>query len=130
MCIKLIAAWFVPDVPQAVKNKVLEEKYQRLREKLWYWGGAGRGGAGTRPGVGLAADPHPSHSCLQLPPQEHRRVEDPELVKRGWSPGAETQSHCHQLPPQPWLHMCVAVGVGCKKAPCIWAPAGPWFGMS
>nr|XP_036858328.1 anoctamin-9 isoform X4 [Manis javanica] len=34
LCIKLIAAWFVPDVPQAVKNKVLEEKYQRLREKL------------------------------------------------------------------------------------------------
>uniref|UniRef100_A0A452STD4 Anoctamin n=1 Tax=Ursus americanus TaxID=9643 RepID=A0A452STD4_URSAM len=34
LCIKLIAAWFVPDVPQSVKNKVLEEKYQALREKM------------------------------------------------------------------------------------------------
>uniref|UniRef100_A0A8D0QQM3 Anoctamin n=1 Tax=Sus scrofa TaxID=9823 RepID=A0A8D0QQM3_PIG len=34
LCIKLIAAWFVPDTPQSVKNKVLEEKYQRLREKM------------------------------------------------------------------------------------------------
>ncbi|XP_059008811.1 anoctamin-9 isoform X1 [Mustela lutreola] len=34
LCIKLIAAWFVPDVPQSVKNKVLEEKYQILREKM------------------------------------------------------------------------------------------------
>ncbi|XP_021119725.1 anoctamin-9 isoform X3 [Heterocephalus glaber] len=34
LCIKLIASWFVPDVPQSVKNKVLEEKYKMLREKL------------------------------------------------------------------------------------------------
>ncbi|XP_074258003.1 anoctamin-9 isoform X3 [Saimiri boliviensis] len=34
LCIKLIAAWFVPDVPQSVKNRVLEIKYQRLREKM------------------------------------------------------------------------------------------------
>lgn len=35
LCIKLIAAWFVPDVPQSVKNMVLEKKYQTLREKMW-----------------------------------------------------------------------------------------------
>ncbi|XP_005401921.1 PREDICTED: anoctamin-9 [Chinchilla lanigera] len=34
LCIKLIAAWFVPDVPQSVKNKVLKEKYDMLQEKL------------------------------------------------------------------------------------------------
>ncbi|XP_064226386.1 anoctamin-9 isoform X3 [Aotus nancymaae] len=34
LCIKLIAAWFVPDVPQSVKNSVLEIKYQRLCEKM------------------------------------------------------------------------------------------------
>ncbi|XP_040826769.1 anoctamin-9 [Ochotona curzoniae] len=34
LCIKLIAAWFVPDVPQSVKNTVLRDKYQKLREKL------------------------------------------------------------------------------------------------
>ncbi|XP_077913651.1 anoctamin-9 isoform X2 [Halichoerus grypus] len=34
LCIKLIAAWFMPDVPQSVENKVLEEKYQTLREKM------------------------------------------------------------------------------------------------
>ncbi|XP_073745952.1 anoctamin-9 isoform X4 [Callorhinus ursinus] len=34
LCIKLIAAWFVPDIPQSVENKVLEEKYQTLREKM------------------------------------------------------------------------------------------------
>ncbi|XP_012507381.1 PREDICTED: anoctamin-9 [Propithecus coquereli] len=47
LCIKLIAAWFVPDIPQSVKNKVLEEKYQRLWEKMWKgrpsWAGAGPG---------------------------------------------------------------------------------------
>ncbi|XP_052616079.1 anoctamin-9 [Peromyscus californicus insignis] len=36
LCIKLIAAWFVPDVPQSVKNKVLEEKYRILREKMCF----------------------------------------------------------------------------------------------
>uniref|UniRef100_A0A2K6L039 Anoctamin n=1 Tax=Rhinopithecus bieti TaxID=61621 RepID=A0A2K6L039_RHIBE len=55
LCIKLIAAWFVPDVPQSVKNKVLEVKYQRLREKMWHGrqrlGGVG---AGSRP-------PMPTH---------------------------------------------------------------------
>lgn len=35
LCIKLIAAWFVPDVPQSVKNKVLEDKYRILRDKMW-----------------------------------------------------------------------------------------------
>ncbi|XP_072495672.1 anoctamin-9 isoform X2 [Notamacropus eugenii] len=34
LCGKLIAAWFVPDVPQIVKNKALEEKFYNLREKL------------------------------------------------------------------------------------------------
>ncbi|XP_036618889.1 anoctamin-9 isoform X2 [Trichosurus vulpecula] len=34
LCGKLIAAWFVPDVPQSVKNKDLEEKYEALRKKL------------------------------------------------------------------------------------------------
>lgn len=34
LLIKLVAAWFVPDVPQSVKNKVLEEKYRGLQEKL------------------------------------------------------------------------------------------------
>uniref|UniRef100_A0A8C6QQR3 Anoctamin n=1 Tax=Nannospalax galili TaxID=1026970 RepID=A0A8C6QQR3_NANGA len=34
LCIKLIAAWFVPDVPQSVKNTVLEEKYKILRKKM------------------------------------------------------------------------------------------------
>ncbi|XP_043829016.1 anoctamin-9 [Dromiciops gliroides] len=34
LCGKLIAAWFVPDVPQSVKNKVLEEKFENLRQKL------------------------------------------------------------------------------------------------
>ncbi|KAL4671641.1 hypothetical protein H8959_004350 [Pygathrix nigripes] len=55
LCIKLIAAWFVPDVPQSVKNKVLDVKYQRLREKMWHGrqrlGGVG---AGSRP-------PMPTH---------------------------------------------------------------------
>ncbi|KAB0390989.1 hypothetical protein E2I00_019890, partial [Balaenoptera physalus] len=32
LCVKLIAAWFVPDVPQSVKNEVLKKKHQRLGE--------------------------------------------------------------------------------------------------
>ncbi|XP_052051900.1 anoctamin-9 [Apodemus sylvaticus] len=35
LCIKLIAAWFVPDVPKSVKNEVLEEKYNRIRDRMW-----------------------------------------------------------------------------------------------
>ncbi|EDL17994.1 Trp53 inducible protein 5, isoform CRA_a [Mus musculus] len=34
LCIKLIAAWFVPDVPQKVKNEVLQEKYDRIRHRM------------------------------------------------------------------------------------------------
>ncbi|XP_074131117.1 anoctamin-9 isoform X2 [Sminthopsis crassicaudata] len=34
LCGKLIAAWFVPDIPQTVKNKVLEEKLVDLQKKL------------------------------------------------------------------------------------------------
>ena len=46
LCIKLIAAWFVPDVPQSVKNEVLKKKYQRLDEKRWRGGGGGEHGMG------------------------------------------------------------------------------------
>ncbi|XP_075402378.1 anoctamin-9 [Tenrec ecaudatus] len=34
LCIKLIAAWFVPDVPQKVKNRVLVNKFKRVKEKM------------------------------------------------------------------------------------------------
>ncbi|XP_008107051.2 anoctamin-9 isoform X1 [Anolis carolinensis] len=34
LCIKLIAAWFVPDVPRKVKNQHLNEKRKRLMERL------------------------------------------------------------------------------------------------
>ncbi|XP_069865687.1 anoctamin-9-like isoform X1 [Dipodomys merriami] len=33
LCVKLIAAWFVPDTPQLVKNTVLDKKYQTLQKK-------------------------------------------------------------------------------------------------
>ncbi|XP_035119835.3 anoctamin-9 isoform X1 [Callithrix jacchus] len=33
LCIKLIAAWFVPDVPQSVKNSILEKKYEKMKER-------------------------------------------------------------------------------------------------
>ncbi|KFQ95867.1 Anoctamin-9, partial [Nipponia nippon] len=31
LCVKLIAAWYVPDVPQSVKNQFLERKHSNLR---------------------------------------------------------------------------------------------------
>ncbi|XP_030416614.1 anoctamin-9 isoform X4 [Gopherus evgoodei] len=34
LCIKLIAAWYVPDVPQSVKNKHLQKKHENLRGVL------------------------------------------------------------------------------------------------
>ncbi|XP_066475740.1 anoctamin-9 [Tiliqua scincoides] len=34
LCIKFIAAWYVPDVPRSVKNLHLREKHKRLLEKL------------------------------------------------------------------------------------------------
>ncbi|XP_014389494.1 PREDICTED: anoctamin-9 [Myotis brandtii] len=57
LCIKLVAAWFVPDVPQSVKNRVLEQKYKVLLGKLCggprqMWG----------PGLGLRATPASSSS--------------------------------------------------------------------
>ncbi|NWW24585.1 ANO9 protein, partial [Falcunculus frontatus] len=36
LCVKLIAAWYIPDIPQWVKNKILKEKYDNLRnEPRW-----------------------------------------------------------------------------------------------
>ncbi|NXF49969.1 ANO9 protein, partial [Oceanites oceanicus] len=34
LCVKLIAAWYVPDVPQSVKNQFLERKHNNLRKEL------------------------------------------------------------------------------------------------
>ncbi|OXB74391.1 UNVERIFIED_CONTAM: hypothetical protein H355_002456 [Colinus virginianus] len=34
LCVKLIAAWYVPDVPQSVKNHLLDEKHKNLRKEL------------------------------------------------------------------------------------------------
>ncbi|NXG50356.1 ANO9 protein, partial [Psilopogon haemacephalus] len=34
LCVKLIAAWYIPDVPQAVKNQFLDEKHSNLRKEL------------------------------------------------------------------------------------------------
>ncbi|KAM9659862.1 anoctamin-9 [Trichechus inunguis] len=34
LCIKLIAAWFVPDVPWKVKNEVLNNKFRKVQEKM------------------------------------------------------------------------------------------------
>ncbi|XP_053576484.1 anoctamin-9 isoform X2 [Bombina bombina] len=34
VCIKFVAAWFVPDIPQSVKNKSLQEKHIYLLEEL------------------------------------------------------------------------------------------------
>ncbi|NXG59665.1 ANO9 protein, partial [Hemiprocne comata] len=34
LCIKLIAAWYVPDVPQSVKNQFLDRKHNNLRKEL------------------------------------------------------------------------------------------------
>uniref|UniRef100_H3BAT9 Anoctamin n=1 Tax=Latimeria chalumnae TaxID=7897 RepID=H3BAT9_LATCH len=34
LCIKFIAAWFVPDVPRSVKNGYLNDKHKRLRKDL------------------------------------------------------------------------------------------------
>ncbi|XP_052550033.1 anoctamin-9 isoform X4 [Tympanuchus pallidicinctus] len=34
LCVKLIAAWYVPDVPLSVKNHLLDEKHYNLRKEL------------------------------------------------------------------------------------------------
>ncbi|NXH95811.1 ANO9 protein, partial [Pachycephala philippinensis] len=34
LCVKLIAAWYIPDVPKKVKNKILNEKHNNLRNEL------------------------------------------------------------------------------------------------
>ncbi|NWZ10542.1 ANO9 protein, partial [Agelaius phoeniceus] len=34
LCVKLIAAWYIPDVPQRVKNKILTGKHENLRNEL------------------------------------------------------------------------------------------------
>ncbi|XP_010220249.1 PREDICTED: anoctamin-9 [Tinamus guttatus] len=34
LCVKFIAAWYVPDVPQSVKNHILDEKYTKLQKEL------------------------------------------------------------------------------------------------
>uniref|UniRef100_A0A8C4TYD9 Anoctamin n=1 Tax=Falco tinnunculus TaxID=100819 RepID=A0A8C4TYD9_FALTI len=39
LCVKVIAAWYIPDVPQSVKNKFLDRKHSNLRKQL-RWGSA------------------------------------------------------------------------------------------
>ncbi|NXA58059.1 ANO9 protein, partial [Mohoua ochrocephala] len=34
LCVKLIAAWYIPDVPQRVKNKILCEKHKSLHNEV------------------------------------------------------------------------------------------------
>ncbi|NXC84861.1 ANO9 protein, partial [Cercotrichas coryphoeus] len=34
LCVKLIAAWYIPDVPQKVKNRILKEKHSNLQNEL------------------------------------------------------------------------------------------------
>lgn len=34
LCVKLIAAWYIPDVPQSVKNQFLDRKHSNLRKDL------------------------------------------------------------------------------------------------
>ncbi|NXR09843.1 ANO9 protein, partial [Semnornis frantzii] len=34
LCVKLIAAWYIPDVPQAVKNQLLDKKHTNLHKEL------------------------------------------------------------------------------------------------
>ncbi|NWI18429.1 ANO9 protein, partial [Crypturellus soui] len=34
LCVKFIAAWYVPDVPQSVKNTILDEKHTKLQKGL------------------------------------------------------------------------------------------------
>ncbi|XP_068004600.1 anoctamin-9 isoform X1 [Melanerpes formicivorus] len=34
LCVKLIAAWYIPDVPQSVKNQFLVSKHSNLRKEL------------------------------------------------------------------------------------------------
>ncbi|NWI77795.1 ANO9 protein, partial [Dryoscopus gambensis] len=34
LCVKLIAAWYIPDVPQRVKNTILCDKHKNLRNEL------------------------------------------------------------------------------------------------
>nr|XP_013803713.1 PREDICTED: anoctamin-9 [Apteryx mantelli mantelli] len=34
LCVKLVAAWYVPDVPQSVKNDILDEKHKNLQKEL------------------------------------------------------------------------------------------------
>ncbi|XP_055579000.1 anoctamin-9 [Falco biarmicus] len=34
LCVKVIAAWYIPDVPQSVKNKFLDRKHSNLRKQL------------------------------------------------------------------------------------------------
>lgn len=51
LCIKLVAAWFVPDVPQSVKNTVLDDKYKELKKRI----------SGVRSRPRTPSSPAPSH---------------------------------------------------------------------
>lgn len=99
LCIKLVAAWFVPDVPQSVKNRVLEEKYRSLREKLGY-GPPRVGGRGWACG--------PRHRTPLPPPAPAPRAQTcrgPRAVTGTREPrlrAATTAPH-----PCPWLCVCV-----------------------
>ncbi|XP_006877072.1 PREDICTED: anoctamin-9 [Chrysochloris asiatica] len=57
LCIKLIAAWFVPDVPRKVNNEILKSKFKRVQEKMR-----------QKLQCGVASPPPASSSCLRSTP--------------------------------------------------------------
>ena len=105
LCVKLIAAWFVPDVRQSVKNEVLKKKHQRLGE-------AGLPGPGVGPGP------------------ESRSTRDSGPRAQTWSgpragQEAKTQSCCHHHhPPQPWLCVC---GRALRRPAYMWGSWEPLY---
>ncbi|XP_058925426.2 anoctamin-9 [Kogia breviceps] len=89
LCAKLIAAWFVPDVPQSVKNEVLKKKHQRLREAGLPGPGVGPGpeSPGTRDSGehrrgAAATTAHPGPGCVC----GGRALRRPAYMRGSWEP--------------------------------------------
>lgn len=88
LCVKMIAAWYIPDVPQSVKNHILKKKCSDLRKELrWVM-------PREVPGVAGAAWPPAAALGLTPPPRVGQGDHEP-LPQRSYSSpcfrGASTQ---------------------------------------
>lgn len=97
LCVKLIAAWYIPDVPQSVKNQFLDRKHSNLRKDLrWVMPWKVPGAAVLRDGTASSRRPAWPQDPSAPEPQDQANKHSPPQAWRRWG--------CELLPSGQLLH--------------------------